>query len=119
MTAFSDLLGKTLARVEVNEDKDEILFGTTDGRLYRQWHRQDCCESVLVEDIVGDLDDLIGEPVLLAEETSRDATPEEVSESGSWTFYRLATIKGSVTIRWLGSSNGYYSEGVDFDEVTA
>ncbi len=116
---FEDLQGVTLARAEMNADKTEIIFGTTDGRLFKQYHEQDCCESVLVEDIVGDLDDLIGEPLLLAEETSREATPEEVSESGSWTFYRLATIKGSVTIRWLGSSNGYYSEGVDFVEVSA
>lgn len=116
---FEDLKGMTLARAEMNPDKTEIVFGATDGRLFKQYHEQDCCESVLVEDIVGDLDDLIGEPLLMAEETSREATPEEVCESGSWTFYRLATIKGSVTIRWLGSSNGYYSEGVDFAEVAA
>lgn len=119
MTDFESLLGKTLARVEVADDKETVLFATTEGRLFRQWHSQDCCENVQVEDVVGDLTDLIGSPLLLAEESSREATSDEAGESGTWTFYKLATINGSVTIRWLGSSNGYYSESVYFDEVTS
>lgn len=126
MTDFSALQGLTLARVTVGDDKETIDFATTDGRTFRQWHSQDCCERVEVSEIVGDLDDLIGSPVLMAEEVShhREDPPEvgviddQWRESWTWTFYKLATIKGSVTIRWLGESNGYYSESVDFDETT-
>ena len=131
MTDFAELVGKTLARVEVNDDKDQILFVTTDGKIYRQYHSQDCCESVGVEDVVGDLADLIGSPITLAEEVTysghfQDADnewPESVDslpyqpESYTWTFYKLATIKGSVTLRWYGESNGYYSESVYFSEA--
>lgn len=130
---FEDMKGMTLSRVDVADDKQSITFGTTDGRLFRQHHRQDCCESVDVEDVVGDVSDLLGEPLLLAEEVTYSgddygpenewpeevAKPERMPESYTWTFYKLATINGSVTIRWLGESNGYYSESVDFSEVEA
>jgi len=119
---FSDLVGHTLSRIEVSGDEQEILIATTEGRLYKLWHRQDCCEGVEVQDVAGDLSDIVGSPLLLAEkvESERgDPAPDYPADSWTWTFYKLATIKGSVTIRWLGESNGYYSESVDFDEIQA
>ena len=112
---FSDLLGKTLT--EVTENGDAFRFVTETGETYVQYHEQDCCENVSIDDVCGDLNDLVGSPILLAEEAVSDEAPEGAengSESNTWTFYKLSTIKGSVTIRWHGSSNGYYSESVSF-----
>jgi hypothetical protein len=108
------LLNKTMVSV-VNNDNQEIIFTTTDGEKYKLYHQQVCCESVTVDDITGDLGDLVGAPILKSEETSnrQGANYEFVT----WTFYHFATIKGYVTIRWCGSSNGYYSEAVDFEKV--
>ncbi|WP_223264760.1 hypothetical protein [Achromobacter spanius] len=117
------LIGQVLA--EVTATGDRIDFKTTDGKQYCMLHNQDCCESVSIESIVGDLNDLIGEPILVAEEVSSEGEPPPASEgsewggpeSFTWTFYKLATRKGYVDIRWYGSSNGYYSESVDFYEI--
>jgi hypothetical protein len=129
------LLGKTLTAIIVSDDRTEILFVTDKGKQYRMYHEQDCCESVMIEDVNGNLEDLIGNPILLAEESaSNEYSAEQLAEiekekeeegedyvfwesSFTWTFYKLATIKGYVNIRWFGSSNGYYSESVDFEKV--
>jgi hypothetical protein len=121
---FSSLVGKTLVSVKVSGDKERIDFEDSEGSKYVMWHHQDCCESVSVESIVGDLEDLIAEPILRAEEavSDQDINPPDVEvpeyqESFTWTFYKLATRKGYVDIRWYGSSNGCYSERVDFEKV--
>ena len=119
---FKDLLNKTLQSIDVSDEKDEILFKTIDGFIYRMYHEQDCCESVYVEDICGDINDLIGMPILQAEESFKSGEDETDSdgnyiESYTYTFYKLATFKGYVTIRWYGESNGYYSESVDFENI--
>ncbi|WP_334155641.1 hypothetical protein [Agrobacterium pusense] len=113
---LSTLVGKTLAEVRRSGD-EELFFTTQEGETFKMYHSQDCCESVYIEDIEGDLDSLVGNPIIVAEVASKD--DPEASESGTWTFYKLATIKGHVDIRWYGSSNGYYSESVDFVRVSA
>ena len=97
---------------------EAINFLCASGELYRMYHRQECCESVELEDVCGDLNDIIGRTVLDASESSNSEDPARLArESYTWTYYSISTIKGTVTLRWLGTSNGYYSEAVDFKEV--
>ena len=119
---FEDLVGKTLVRIEVDrlefENGDEIVFLTECGKKYRLFHDQDVNEQVDIDDICGNLGDLLGSPILVAEEVSNSSgTPKNDDVSYTWTFYKIDTARGGVTIRWYGCSNGCYSEAVDFVEI--
>ena len=120
---FSNLVGETITSIEVKKGDDgdeddvtQIIFTLASGFKVKLYHEQDCCEYVYLEDICGNLEDLIGSPLVQAEETSNGGDnddDDDYGESTTWTFYKMATNKGYVTFRWLGVSNGYYSESVD------
>ena len=115
---ISNMIGKVFKKI-IRQD-DFISFIINDKECFQMYHEYDCCEKVVIEDICGDLQELVGNPILLAEEVSNsDNKPkrEYEIESFTWTFYKIANIKGDVTIRWFGESNGYYSEGVEIYHI--
>lgn len=97
------------------KDSEEVRFYCKDGSTIIMFHDQNCCESVTLEsaDSIDNNDDIY---------TNCDwCELEETTETGegawchyTWTFYKVKTNKGYDTIRWYGSSNGYYSERVNF-----
>lgn len=121
---FKDLEGKTLTAVHgLTVGSDTVTFVCDDGTHFRMYHSPDCCESVSIEDVNGDPADLLHSPICVASEdssTDKEAFGGKLDtqcctpESCTWTFYTLRTQKGTVSIRWYGESNGYYSESVDF-----
>lgn len=108
---IKDMIGMTFDFVNLSEDETEMLFVNKDITC-KFYHEQDCCEGVYVQEIHGDLGDLQGSPLLLADEVISYSNSSE--DSCTWTFCKFGTIKGSVTIRWVGTSNDYYSESVNF-----
>lgn len=107
-------------------EKDEVLQIRFSNGLEAQWyHRQDCCESVYINEVIGEWSDLIGIPLLFVEErVNPPEAPEFVTnppyiDSYTWTFYTFRSTKGTVDVRWFGSSNGYYSERVNFQYMPA
>lgn len=112
---FDDLKGQILSNA-ITKDDEELLLYFTDNHFVRFYHEQDCCESVYIEDIEGDLQDLVGSPILMAEEVVNEGE-QDYGDTYTWTFYKFATLKGSVTVRFYGSSNGYYSESVYMEVV--
>lgn len=120
------LVGRVIASID--NKGDELIFHMQDGTKYRMYHSQDCCENVSLDDVIGDFNDIIGAPLLTAEEVSSEGrgpkgvedilSTDYAPESYTWTFYKFATIKGYVDLRWYGESNGYYSESVSFSPIT-
>lgn len=121
---FGELKGKVFSNVYVSDTDECIIFECEDGTKYHQLHSQSCCENVYLDSIDGYLSSIIGYEILLAEEVSNDEEyagyyqqEDDDAEHYSWTFYKLATCKGYVTIRWYGSSNGFYSETADLYRI--
>lgn len=114
---YTDLIGKTFTNVWVTQDMEQMRFENAE-ECYMFYHDLDYSETVEISQIDGNLSDLIGSPIKMAE-----SVETKVQESGfAWgsethTFYRFATSKGYVTVRWVGESNGYYSESVDFKRL--
>lgn len=117
--SFKDLEGDAIIKMYISPDKEVLYFMTIKGKKYKMSHAQDCCENVRLIDVIGDWDDILDKLIVVAEErTNRDDPMDvEMYDSFTWTFYELQTPRGSLTMRWLGESNGYYSEGVDFEEI--
>jgi hypothetical protein len=119
MKEFSELVGKVITAID-QSDKDLLRITLADGTVCELYHEQDCCEHVTIDEIKGTLADLIGEPLTVATEESVKGEnppgfePKKYQDSWTWTTYTLATAKHSVSIRWYGESNGYYSEDVNF-----
>jgi len=111
--ALNWMIGKECTKAYRNEDELYFEFAKEGkrGLRIRQCHIQDCCESVCIEDICGDLENFVGLVVQAEKVSSEKDNSGGVSET--WTFYKFATNSEYLTVRWYGTSNGYYSESVD------
>lgn len=104
-------------------NNDSVIFYCKDGTEIMMYHDQDCCESVFIEsvDSYENNDDIYTDCdwCIIEEVSNIDRDPiDYYEESYTWTFYNVKTNKGYDTIRWYGYSNGYYSERVDFADIS-
>ena len=117
-----------LVECVVGAETEVLILKTASGDYYRLYHEVDECDhDAWLEDVTGDMDDLLNSPIITAYESSssNDAAPiipppndRMHDDSWTWTFYRIQTAKGCITMRWYGTSNGYYSESVDLTKGT-
>ena len=109
---YEEFIGKTITKIE-QISKQDLYFDLSCGGVIKMYHSQECCEQVELEDVCGEFSDLLDSPILMFESVSNKDEYTNGHDSCTWTFYKIATIKGSVTLRWFGGSNGWYSEEVN------
>ena len=107
---FEQIQGMTITAVVYKEVNESLLIHLNT-HVLEMIHHQDCCETVYLADVVGSFEDLIGYPLLEVSESIVGIATADMSSTAS--YYNFKTIKASVQLRWVGESNGYYSETVD------
>ncbi len=113
---FSALVGEVLDAVDIDREENQILLTTRSGRRFLVYHEQDCCETVAISGQDGSFDRLIGKPIVEARDFAVDTGDDEI-DSQTTTTLVFRVDDQTVISRWIGDSNGYYSESVDIAEL--
>ena len=109
---LNKIVGKVIKKVEgLEKESESVSITFTDDWCVNFHHEQNCCESVCLIDFEND--NVEGGVIINAEEIMEEE--EDYHSSQTWTFYKIETTKGEIWMRWLGVSNGYYSEAVHID----
>lgn len=114
----NELIGEVLTHVDVDEAGEQIRMETASGKVITLYHCQSCCESVRIEDTQGNWHDLIGKVIVDAERREGDFGEPYHAESWMRTELTFKVNGATVISRWIGESNGCYSESVDIDVAT-
>jgi hypothetical protein len=114
---FDVLVGEVLDAVDIDREKDQILLTTRSGRQFLIHHEQNCCETVEIVGQDGCFIRLVGKPIVEAREIAIDTTKDDSYGTETTTTLIFRVDGETVISRWVGDSNGYYSESVDIAEL--
>ena len=112
---MKNLIIASIIGLEENNEEVQIVF--EDGSKIKMYHVQDCCESVYVAQVDGQVERHIGARIKSLKEKISEDQDGMINDSCTWTFYDLVTSKGILSFRFNGESNGYYSESVDIEYI--
>ena len=114
---IGSIVGEVLTHIDIDTDKDQIRLTTASGRIIMIEHQQDCCEYVRIDGFDGDMATLVGRVIVEATQEETDGSNAEEYESRTDTKLTFRTDANTVVSRWIGTSNGYYSERVGLWEI--
>ena len=105
---FSSFIGKVIKDIYFDNENFYILFDND--QVIKLYHNVTCygCDDFWIEEVVGNIDRLIGQPLTLAKgiENNLDEVEEEENER-VWHLYKFGTDRESITIRFMGFLNDY------------
>jgi len=123
-------IGSVIEKIELVGYGDDCqvscVYFFTDKGVFQFYHDQNCCETVDMHHLFGCTDRCVGAKVADIEEfvfgSSYDVDYSDESQTSS--IYKIHFVdenaKGyynkefDLVMHWIGESNGYYSETVDF-----
>lgn len=116
---IDELKGKTITKIKNENGGGRVVIFTKEGPIYRMDHQQDCCETVLCTEIEGEIEQILNSPVTNTKEIIEHDEEGKLSdyESLTLTDFLIETESARLLIKWLGTSNGYYSESVIIEEI--
>ncbi len=101
--------------IDIDRKENKIMITTISGRRFMFCHNQDCCESVTIVDVDGyKQEDLKGDLLQIDYETFE---PMDYCDHTTLTNIRFVCNHRTMIVRWVGTSNGFYSETVSFCEI--
>ncbi|MGG3758204.1 hypothetical protein ABET26_21730 [Bacillus anthracis] len=113
---FTLLVGKTIEKVFIGNDKWSLRFITNDGIV--EWNTEnECCNEVWFEHL-DDLDALVGATVIEVEgdrwgDWNDISEEDEYGEVLEQSFLKIKTHNGVCTVEVRNSHNGYYGGSVN------
>lgn len=110
------MIGETIKYIDVDEYDHQIRVETESGRVFLIYHKQDCCESVRLVDINGNIKHLEGKVIEDFSHMSKRYS-NEYGNSETTTIITFFVDDSTVTTRLIGESNGYYSEEISVEEI--
>jgi hypothetical protein len=116
------LLGKTIKQIDLSSDDEAIKFTLDNDEEIIAKCDGDCCSHTWIEDLLN-LESVIGSPILEVYDLELPPElrhPSFVNPDGEeeMEYYGLAikTLKGTATIAYRNSSNGYYGGSLCFED---
>lgn len=108
------LVGKTLTGVMIADDKEAILFQTTDGDIVARCDG-DCCSHTWIENVENTIASF---PAVVTGARDVDMPDHGQPEYGAIAYYgfTISTDKGSLVIDYRNESNGYYGGSLSWPD---